>query len=148
MEEAREPATLVNAVYAILSGPAHVPKDWARFRQYYAPGARLHPVHTGADGTPVLEMLDVERYITSRSAMLADQDFYEVEVARRESRFGQLAHVTSLYEARRTPDGPPFQRGVNSIQLWNDGTRWWILSVMWDRTHADRMRPLAELAKL
>jgi len=25
---------------------------------------------------------------------------------------------------------------VNSIQLWNDGARWWILSVLWDAVAA------------
>ena len=148
MEDARDPATLVDAVYQVLSGPAGVPKDWPRFRRCYAPGAQLKPVHTSADGKPVLEMLDVEGYIASRSTILAGQDFYEVEVARRESRYGRLAHVASIYESRRTPDGPPFARGVNSIQLWFDDVRWWILSVMWDSAHAAKLRPLAELQKL
>ncbi|WP_315818979.1 hypothetical protein [Paraflavitalea speifideaquila] len=22
-------------------------------------------------------------------------------------------------------------RGINSIQLWHDGNRWWVLSVFW-----------------
>ena len=24
---------------------------------------------------------------------------------------------------------PPFMRGINSIQLFNDGTRWWVVTV-------------------
>jgi hypothetical protein len=148
MDDARDPAALVNAVYEVLSGPANTPKDWERFKRCYAPGAQLKPVHTAPDGRPVLEMLGVEEYIASRRQLLAGQDFYEVEVARRETRYGQLAHVMSIYESRRTPEGEAFARGINSIQLWNDGARWWIISVMWDSTHAARLRPLAELQKL
>ena len=148
MDDARDPHTLVNAVYEVLSGPAGVAKDWDRFRRCYAPGAQLKPVHTAPDDTPVLEMLDVEGYIASRRAILADQDFYEVEVARRESRYGRLAHVTSIYESRRSADGPAFARGINSVQLWFDDHRWWIISVMWDSTLAAKLRPLAELQKL
>ena len=25
----------------------------------------------------------------------------------------------------------PFGRGINSIQLYSDGARWWILTVLW-----------------
>ncbi len=28
-------------------------------------------------------------------------------------------------------DPKPFKRGINSIQLMNDGSRWWIVSVFW-----------------
>jgi len=28
-------------------------------------------------------------------------------------------------------DLKPSMRGINSIQLFDDGTRWWILSVYW-----------------
>lgn len=38
--------------------------------------------------------------------------------------------------AARTPGGEPIRSGANSIQLWNDGSRWWILSVMWDAVNA------------
>jgi len=44
--------------------------------------------------------------------------------------------VWSIYEAARTPGGEPIRRGANSIQLWNDGSRWWILSVVWDAVNA------------
>ena len=28
-------------------------------------------------------------------------------------------------------DTEPFQRGINSFQLMNDGERWWVVSVFW-----------------
>jgi hypothetical protein len=29
-------------------------------------------------------------------------------------------------------DGPLIGRGINSLELFNDGKRWWVLSVQWD----------------
>jgi hypothetical protein len=31
-------------------------------------------------------------------------------------------------------------RGINSIQLFNDGKRWWILSIYWQ--HESKQHPL------
>jgi hypothetical protein len=48
-------------------------------------------------------------------------------------QFGEIAHVFSTYEARhKQEDAKPFMRGINSIQLMNDGKRWWIVSVYWE----------------
>jgi hypothetical protein len=56
-------------------------------------------------------------------------------------RFFNLAHVLSTYESRRTPDGPVFARGVNSIDLFWDGIRWWIASAVWDFERPDAPLP-------
>ena len=48
-------------------------------------------------------------------------------------RFGNVAHVFSTYESRRTASDPtPFSRGINSIQLMHDGARWWVVTIFWD----------------
>jgi prevent-host-death family protein len=41
-------------------------------------------------------------------------------------------HVFSTYESRKTKDGQPFQRGINSIQLIKDGNRYWVVTILWD----------------
>ncbi len=40
-------------------------------------------------------------------------------------------------EVRDNPGGEVIRGGANSIQLWNDGSRWWILSAMWDAVSAE-----------
>jgi hypothetical protein len=55
-----------------------------------------------------------------------------VETERKTETFGNMAHVLSFYESRREEHGEPFTTGVNSMQLFYDGTRWWIASVMWN----------------
>jgi hypothetical protein len=38
----------------------------------------------------------------------------------------------STYETRRVSTGPITARGVNSIDLYWDGSRWWITAASWD----------------
>jgi hypothetical protein len=77
-----------------------------------------------------------DEFIASRSVFFAKEDFYEWETSREEFRCGQLVHVWSNYSAAREPGGALIRKGVNSIQLWDDGTRYWILSVAWDAVEA------------
>src|SRR5439155_24031851 len=64
---------------------------------------------------------------------LQGNGFFEREVARKTETFGNVLHAFSTYESRRTgADAQPFARGINSIQLVNDGTRWWVMTVLWD----------------
>lgn len=68
--------------------------------------------------------------------------FFEREAARKTDCFGNVCQVFSTYESRRAPsDEKPFVRGINSIQLVNDGRRWWIASVIWDTEKPDRPIP-------
>ena len=74
--------------------------------------------------------------------------FYEREIARRTDCFGNVCHVFSTYESRHSPaDAKPFERGVNSIQLLRDGSRWWIASVAWDAERPDNPLPTEYLPK-
>jgi hypothetical protein len=74
--------------------------------------------------------------------MLEKEGFFESETARKTESFGQIAHVFSTYESRHAPGEKPFQRGINSIQLMNDGTRWWIVTIFWQGE--DEKNPIPE----
>lgn len=133
------PQSIVDAVYEILSGRAGEARDWDRWRTLYAPGARLIPIERNGEGLAVPRVLDADKYIESRAPMLDANDFFEWETGHEELRSGSVAHVWSSYEAAYNPGGEPIRRGANSIQLWNDGSRWWILSVVWDAVSAAEM---------
>jgi hypothetical protein len=127
---------LLAAFYDTISGPAG-PRDWARERDIFHPSARL--MRTGVDetGHPWIRVMTVEDYIADTTPFFAAGDFYELEVARRVDRFGNVAQARSVYEARRHPDAPELlKRGVNLIQLYHDGARWWVVSVLWDNERA------------
>jgi hypothetical protein len=123
---------IVKAMYETISGPAGQPRQWERDRALHHPGARLMPTRK-LDGSGVAaEVYDIDGFIASRTPFFESNDFYEIEIARREFRFGSIAHVLSAYEARKSPAGEILRRGVNSIQLFHDGERWWIISIIWD----------------
>lgn len=124
---------LVRAVYACISGPAGAPRDWPRFRFLHHPRARSLRTVVAADGTTHAGVFDVEEYIADVTPLFAVNDFHEVEIGQRVERFGQVAHVWSLYEARPTADSPVLlKRGANSIQLCHERGRWWVFSTVWD----------------
>jgi hypothetical protein len=131
-EKLEQLAALIDEFYAIISGPAG-PRDWSRERAILHPQARL--MRTGADesGRPWIKVMSLDEYIADTADFFAADDFHEIEVARRVDRFGNWAHVRSVYEARRAPGDPELlKRGVNSIQLFHDGERWRVVSVLWD----------------
>ncbi len=126
---------IIAAAYDVISGPAGKKRDWKRERSLFISGARLIPTAVDAGRNDVdlaPQVLDVDAYIARVESYFATAGFYEKEVARRVEQFGQIAHVWSTYESRHDPnDAKPFMRGINSIQLFNDGSRWWILTIYW-----------------
>lgn len=131
---------ILRAIYEVVSGPAGK-RDWDRERKLLLPGARLMAARPGPAGGSIGEVFDIDGYIASRSPFFEDNAFYESEFARRTFVFGGMAHVLSAYEGRSAPDGAPFMRGVNSIQLFHDGSRWWVLSILWDNERPGNPMP-------
>ncbi len=123
---------ILHALYEVISGRAGQPRDWDRFRSLFLPGGRLMPVVSIPGEKPRVRLLSPEDYIRRVEPILATEDFCERESGRQVETFGQVAHVLSHYESLRSPNGAPFERGSNSLQLFNDGSRWWIVSVMWN----------------
>ena len=128
---------IIAAAYDVISGPLGAERDWDRERSLFLPEARLIPTSgktggTGLGGTLEPQFLDVEGYIDRSRRIFGQSGFYEKEVARRTEQFGRIAHVWSTYESRRNEsEAEPFMRGINSIQLFFDGERWWIVSIYW-----------------
>jgi hypothetical protein len=113
----------------------------------YYPGARLIPTATPASGQAsqgkiAPQILDIEGFIARVEPLFKETGFYEKEIARRTEQFGNIAHVWSIYESRHNEDDPePFMRGINSIQLFNDGKRWWIVNIYWQQESAENLIP-------
>ena len=135
--------SIIAAVYDVISGPAGKKRDWDRMRSLFLPGARLIPTGARPNGAYGSRVVTVDEYIERSSGFFEKEGFYEREAARITEQFGQIAHVFSTYESRHAPeDAKPFQRGINSIQLMNDGKRWWIVTIFWQGE--DEKTPLPE----
>jgi hypothetical protein len=134
---------IINAAYDVISGPAGQKRDWDRERSLFIPDARLIPTAKKAgedvnhDVGLAPQVLNVDAYIARVEPFFDTNGFYEKEIARRTEQFGRIAQVWSTYESRHQPEDPePFMRGINSIELFNDGKRWWIVSIYWQQESA------------
>lgn len=121
----------VKALYDVISGGAGVKRDWARFRNLFAEGARLIPTFKRGEKTMTM-LLSAEDYVTRGGPSLEKDGFFESEIGRKVENYGPIAQVFSTYESRmKKDDEKPFERGINSIQLSFDGERWWVQTVLW-----------------
>jgi hypothetical protein len=127
---------ILHALYEVISGPAGQPRNWDRFRSLFLPGGRLAPVVSIPEEKPYVRLLSPEDYIRRVEPIFATEDFWEREASRQVETFGQVAHVLSHYESLRSLHGAPFERGTNSLQLFYDGFRWWVVSVMWNTSRS------------
>ncbi len=133
---------IIGAVYDVISGPAGEARDWDRMRSLFVPEARLIPTGRRPDGTGGHLVWSIEDYISRAGPQLESGGFFETEIGRTMDRFGNIVQVFSSYESRRTLDDPePFMRGINSIQLWNDGNRWWVVTIFWESETPDNQIP-------
>ena len=127
---------IMHALYEVLSGPAGQRRDWERYRTLFVDGARLMPVVAVAGGKPHVRQLTVEDYIRRVEPIFAVENFWEREASRQTETIGRIAHVLSRYESLRDPNSPPFENDCNSIQLFYDDSRWWVVSVMWNTSRS------------
>jgi hypothetical protein len=128
---------IVHALYETVSGAVGQPRDWDRFRSLFLPGGRLMPIVSMGGEKASVRLLSTEDFIQRVEPIFAREDFWERETSRQTETAGHFAHVLSFYECLRSPDGPAFEQSVNSIQLLNDGMRWWIVNLMWNTSRAE-----------
>lgn len=126
---------IVKALYDVISGDAGVKRDWNRFRSLFYPNAKMIPTgknpQTGKAGA---RFFTPEEYIERSGPFLEKEGFHEIGFAQRVEQFGNIAHVFTTYQSKhKLSDEKPFMRGINSLQLLNDGTRWWVLNIAWSQ---------------
>lgn len=132
---------IIAAVYDVISGPAG-PRDWDRFRSFFYSGARMIPSRRDDKGVVTARVSSPDEYATRVQNFFSKEGFFENSVANRVEEWDHIAHVWSTYESRHAKGEKPFARGINSFQLFNDGTRWWILTIYWEGE--DPSHPLPE----
>ena len=137
---------IIAAYYDVISGPAGEPRQWSRDRTLYIPDIRFVSMSMSKDGKPVAHTMTHQQFVDASDKSLQG-GFYEKEVHRETQRFGNIAHVFSTYESRTKVDGPTIARGINSIQAFWDGKRWWITNAIWDEERPDNPMPAQFLSK-
>lgn len=126
------PNGVVQALYDVISGPAEKKRDPEQFRSLFHESAKMVSVRGVQDGKVRYNVITVQGYIDGNFAYLESNGFFEMEIKNVTEIYGNIAHVFTTYESRnKKEDEKPRARGINSIQLMNDGERWWIMSIVW-----------------
>ncbi len=131
---------IMHAAYDSISGPAG-PRNWDRFRSLFLPQARFTQVGKDPDGATFIISWSEEEFIRDAGLIFSKEPFYENAIVNRPQSYGGMTQVLSSYESHRAVGDKPFERGVNSFQLLNDGKRWWIVSIFWDSERPDNPIP-------
>lgn len=122
----------IETLYGVISGDKGQERDWDLFRFLFHPEAKLIPSSKNESGLYQARYMKPEDYIVGSGKWLVENGFHEKEIHRVTNRFGNICQVFSTYEAFNSlKDTEPFMRGINSIQLLNDGNRWWIINIYW-----------------
>jgi hypothetical protein len=139
-EDVKSIDSILSALYGVISGPAGE-RDWNRFRSLFLPQGRLTAAAKGSDGVVRIHAMSVEDYAQRAGDYFKQHAFFESPIVNRVESFGNVTQIFSSYESRHAAGETPFARGINSIQLLNDGARWWIISILWDEERSDNPLP-------
>lgn len=132
--------TVVAALYESITFSEGEEPDMERLRSLFIPNALF--IRSTPEGPNIM---DLEGFISSfkeRILSNALTSFYEAEIVRTIHTFGGIAHVFSTYKKGVNTTDPRFLgRGINSIQLFHDGDRWWACSITWEDERSDNPIP-------
>ncbi len=132
LENVKTLNSTLETLYAVISGEKGEARDWDLFRFLFHPDAKLIPSGKNREGKIGARFITPDDYVNSSGNYLVENGFYEIELQREVDTFGNITQVFSTYESYRSKnDKEPFMRGINSIQLLNDGNRWWVLNIYW-----------------
>jgi hypothetical protein len=139
-KEVASPDAIITSLYDANSVMVDQKRDADRFRSLFAPDARLIPT-ARVGGKAGIRSMTVDGYVTLATRGRPRNGFSEREIARTSQSFGNIMQVFSTYESRRDSTDQHPSRGINSIQLFNDGSRWWVVTVLWDNERPDNPIP-------
>ncbi len=125
---------IIESLYSVISGEKGEERDWDLMRYLFHPDAKLIPSGESKSGEYKVKYMTPDDYIKMSGEWLVENGFYEKEIHRTVNQFRNIVQVFSTYECYHSKkDKAPFMRGINSIQLLNDGTRWWIINIYWSQ---------------
>lgn len=136
---------IIKAFYETISGGKGVLRQWSRDRTLYTPDMRFVAM-SEQDGKIRASIMNHTNYVNGSNEFFVAEGFDEREINRVVRKFGNIAHVFSVYEFT-TEDKKVKGRGINSIELFWDGSRWWISAVTWDEERPGNPIPKEFLPK-
>jgi len=139
---------IIKTLYAVISGEKEEKRDWKLFKSLFHPDAKLIFTQKNKEGKYEATYITPDQYINGPGVWLYENGFFEKEIQKEIDTFGSITQVFSTYESFKTAvDKVPFARGINSIQLFDDGQRWWIINIYWTSESEDNPIPAQYLPK-
>lgn len=123
---------IIKAYYDVVSVKKGEKVSYERDSLLHIANVRVASAGIDANGKPYLTYSSLQEYHRSSDAYMEKNGFYEHEIARKVQNIRNIYHVWSSYESRNAPDGKVIAQGVNSIELFFDGKRFWILGWFYD----------------
>lgn len=125
---------IIYTLYDVISGPVGAERNWNLFRSLFAENARMYIAVPDKNKGSILKSITPEEYAERNKTRLADIGFNEDELYRITNTYGAGTQIFSTFESHFTNrDGAQeITKGINNIQLYFDGERYFILSVFWD----------------
>ncbi|HNV27857.1 MAG TPA: hypothetical protein PKJ83_01900 [Cyclobacteriaceae bacterium] len=129
-KDTRSVESTVLALYDVISGEPGSPRDWDRFKNLFKPEARLIPTRKDDQGNLTIKAMTPDEYVQLFSSRIST-GFFERELSRKVEEYGTVIHVFSTYETKEKKDGLVTNRGINSIQLFKDKDRYYVVNIFW-----------------
>lgn len=123
---------IIKAYYDVVTVKKGDKVNFERDSLLHIAGVRVASAGTDGKGNPVLHYTSLQQYHRESDAYMEKNGFYEKEIGRKVQNIRNIYHVWSSYESRYAPNGKVIAQGVNSIELFFDGKRFWILGWFYD----------------
>lgn len=121
---------IMRAFYEVTNVAPDAPRQWGRDRTLYVPWIRFVALGPGTTGRSSVTVFTHQAFVDATEPLI-QKGFVEREIFRTTRRYGNMVHVDSTYETLVGVEKPVRGRGVNSLDLYFDGQRWWVASVIW-----------------
>jgi hypothetical protein len=137
---------IVTALYDAITFRGAETPDLERLRALFTPDAPF--IRITAEGPHNMTTASFIASFSERIKTGALKSFHESEVFRKTNAYGSIAQVFSTYrKGLNTEDPARFVRGINGLQLYHDGRRWWISGIVWEDEQPGRPIPREHLRK-
>jgi hypothetical protein len=123
---------IMKAYYDVVTVKKGEKASYERDSLLHWPTVNVGMTNVNKNGKLSFQYMSLKEFHRLSDPYLEKEGFYEHEISRKVDHFGAIYHVFSTYESRATAEGPVTERGINSIELYNDGTRFWILGWFFD----------------
>ena len=148
LEKVKTLDSTIETLYGVISGEKGQERNWELMQYLFHPDAKLIASGKNKEGVFKARYHTTEEYISGSGKWLVENGFFEKEISRSVNTFGNISQVFSTYECFHSEsETTPFMRGINSIQLLHDGSRWWIINIYWTQESEQNPIPTEYLPK-